>query len=485
MLSTFFSKFGRPWLVSQRPIPGQKAQADDSSNPDKDKDEAGESGDKDVTEEQVSPNEPEGEVLNHEIEKQEISSLAVEIEVEEPGETVPTPGETILTEAENEVPVNMETDSIEQEVSLPETEVTTVAANSEDLGSENDNLMHATELSSDPPELPRGGSADVIQPVKNEPESVPALEDVTEGEASSATEVAEMEVKSLDAVVDNEVQDIVRDTVILSGVALEESKESVAVIPSPEAEIGNLEVLEAKMETLVAAMNNQKVEMVNLVVENPEQSAGNTDAVEATGAVKKLAAEIEGTLVGDSEVTVDVAPLTANDKGKSAEDTVLPSAEEFSASPIDEALVSSKPLPVLKEEASDMAPVEGHTDPIEEASSPKAISKDLDGMEDNELALVQQTEISDKVKTSSSKNEEKKSVDVGHNLGKDAQGAAPFEVELSPQAELVESIEIFKVRPGEELAEVNAVLKKYGITFKRKDGSEDQGDITVKITTQK
>lgn len=491
MLSTFFSNFGRPWLKSQRPIPDQKTQPDDSNNPDEDKvEEAGESGNEEVTEEQLSPGELEGEVINHEVEKPDISSLsAVEFGVEEPEETFPSPGETTLVETEDEVPVNMETDSIEQEVSLLEIEATALAANSEEVDSENDSLMHAAELTSDHPELPLMDSTKVTDTVKDEAESVSALEeDVTEGALTSSIKVAEMEANSLEASVKNQVQENVRDTALLPEVALEERHESVAMIQPLKSEISNLEVLEAKMETLVAAMNNQKVEMVNLVEEGSAESSGNVEVVQVAVVVKKPAAEIEGTLIGDSEATVDVASLAENDnKGKPAEDTVLPPAKEFCTSPIEEALVSSQPIPALNEETSDKAPAkEGAADPIGEASSTLAIITDLDGMEEKELAFVQpQEKILDEVKSSSSKKQEKESVAVGHIPGKHAQIADPAEVELSRPADSAKSTEIFNVKPGEELAEANAVLKKYGIKLKRKYDSEDQGDVTVKITKQK
>jgi len=490
MLSTLFSNFGRPWLKTPLPVPDTKANPDDSNNPNEDKDEeAGESEDQEVAEDQLSPGETEEDVMNHEIEKPEVRLLtAVEIEVEQPEETLPTPEETTILETENEVPVDLEINAIEQEVSLSETEATKVTANSEELDSENDSLLQAADLTSYSPELTVQGSPEVIEAVKDEAEPVSASEEeVKETALSSGMEVVEMTVNSSEAAIENQLQENVRETVVLAGVAIEERKESVLEIQPSNSEMGNLEVLEAKMETLVAAMNIQKVEMVNLEEEGPRESLGNIEAVEVAELVKEPAAAIEGTVKGQ-EVTVDVTSLTENDnKGKSADDPVLHPTEESGINPIEEALVTPEPIPVLKEEISGNAPVqEDPTNPIDEASSALALTTDKDGKEDDKLALVQPqiVKISDELKPSSSKTEGKQSETVGNNLDKDAK-VASAEVELSPSADSSSLTEIFNVRTEEELAEANAVLRKYGINIKRRDDSKDQGDVTVKITKQK
>merc|ERR1712060_426401 len=265
------------------------------------------------------------------------------------------------------------------------------------------------------------------------------------------------EVNSPEAEVKNQLQENVSETVVLAAVAIEERKESVPEIQLSNSEIGNLEVLEAKMETLVAAMNNQKVEMVNLAEEAPRESSGNIEAVQVAEIVKEVAAAIEGTVNDKGEVTVDVTSLTENDnKGKSADDPILHPAKESGINP------------------------------IKEASSAVAITTDIDGKEDDELAVVQPqiVKVSDELKPSSTKEEGKQSETAVNNLDKDAK-VASAEVELSRSADSANSTEIFNVRTEDELAEVNAVLRKYGIKFKRKDDSEDQGNVTVKITKQK
>jgi len=494
-------------------IPDIKANPDESNNPNEDKDqEAVESEDMEVAEDQMSPGETEEEVLNHEIEKPEVRlPTAVEIKIEQPEETLPTPEETTILGTENEVPVDLENNVIEQEVSLLEIEATKVTANSEELDSENDSLLQASDLTSNPPDLTVQGSAEVIEEVKDQTEPVSAPEEeVKETAVSSVVKVEEMEVNSSEAAVKNQLEENVRETVVLAGVAIEEGKESVLEIQPSNSEIGNLEVLEAKIETLVAAMNNQKVEMVNPAEEGPRESSANIEAVQVAELVKEAAAAIEGTVEGLGEVTVDVTSLTENEyKGKSADDPVLHQAKESGINPIEEALVTPEPIPVLKEEISGNAPVqeealvtpepipkeeisgnapvqEGPTNPIEEASSDLAITTDIDGKEDDELASVQPqiVEISDELKPSSSEKEGKQSETVGNNLEKDAK-VASAEVVLSPSADSSNSTKIFNVRTVEGLAEANAVLRKYGINIKRKDNFEDQGDVTVKITKQK
>jgi len=472
------------------PTPDPKAQSDDSNNPNEDKDqEAAENGDKEVVEEQLSLGETEEEVQNHEIEKPEDSSLAaVEIEAEQPEETLPTPEEATILGTENEVPVDLETNSIEQEVSLPETEDTTITANSEELDSGNDSLLQAAELTSDSPEVTVKGSTEVIDAVKDEAEPVSTQEEeVKETAISSSMTVAEIEVNSTEAAVENQLQENVGETVVLAEIAIEGREESVEEIQQPKPETGNLEVLQAKMETLVAAMNNQKVEMVDLAEEAPPESSENKEAVQVSEIVKEAAAAIEVTVKGEDEVAVDVTSLTENDnKGKSADDAVLHPAKESGINPIEEAPATSGPIPILKEENSGKAPVqEGPTDPIEEASSDFAITTDTDGKEEDELTFVQPQieKVSDELLPSSSKEEGKQSETVGNNLDKDSK-AAPAEVELSSSADSANSTEIFHIMPGEELADVNAVLRKYGIKFKRKIDSEDQRPVTVKITKQ-
>jgi len=472
MLSTFFSNFGRPWLKTLPPIPDQKANSDDLNNPIEDKDqEAAESEDKEVAKYQMSPGGTEEEVLNHESEKPGVSLLtAVEIEVEQPEGTSPMPGETTILGTENEVPVDLETNAIEQEVSLPETEATKINANSEELVSENDSLL--------PPELPVQDSTEVIEVVKDEAEPE---EEVKETALSSDMKVAETEVNSSEAAVKNQLLENVRETVVLEGVAIEEKKEPVVEIQLSNSEAGNLEVLEAKMETLVA-------EMVNLAEEGPRESSGNIEAVQDAEIVKEVAAAIEGTVKGQGEVTVDVTSLTENDnKRKSADDPILHPAKESGTKQIEEALVTSEPIPVLEEEISLKAHVqEGPTNPMEEASFALAITTDTDGKEEDQLAFVQPqiVKISDELKQSPSKQEGKQSETAVNNLDEDKK-VASAEIELSRSADLVNSTEIFDVRTEEELAEVNAVLRKYGVKVKRKDDSEYQGNVIVKITKQK
>merc|ERR1712060_438170 len=296
------------------------------------------------------------------------------------------------------------------------------------------------------------------------------------------------EVNSPEAEVKNQLQENVSDIVVLAAVAIEERKESVPEIQLSNSEIGNLEVLEAKMETLVAAMNNQKVEMVNLAEEAPRESSGNIEAVQVAEIVKEVAAAIEGTVNHKGEVTVDVTSLTENDnKGKSADDPILHPAKESGINPIEEFLVTLEPIPVLKEEISLKAPVqEGPSNTIKEASSAVAITTDIDGKEDDELAVVQPqiVKVSDELKPSSTKEEGKQSETAVNNLDTDAK-VASAEVELSPSAGSSSLTEIFNVRTEEELAEANAVLRKYGINIKRRDDAKDQGDVTVKITKQK
>lgn len=489
MLSNFFSNFGRPWLKLQRPVPDPKNQPDDSNIPDEDKDEpAAENEDLEVKEEQLSSDDNEREVLNEEIENLEVRAVtAVEIqEVEQPEQTMASPGETTLSAEESEVPAVIKTASIDQEVSFSETGSTPRTAHSGELDSKNEGLLQAPESTFEPQESTVEGFTQEMEGIKDETEPVVAVEEeVAEAAQSPDMSVLEMEPNPAEeAAVENQVQvKVIETQEVLAVATIEEKEESVAEIQPSEPEIRNLEALEAKMENLVAAMKTQKLDTDDQAADAPVEGLENVDI---TVALKEAQAE---SIVKEESAVSPVASLAKNDKESEspAGDAVLPTGEESVINSNEEALSTSAPPPVLEEETSGESPVkEVPTNPLEQASSTLAIATDTDGKEENELAFVQPeiAEISDEVNSSSSEKEEHTSESVGHSLDKDTEVRAPVEGDLSHPADSAKTTQIFNVAPGEDVAEINAVLRKYGVHLKRNSNSEDLGDVTVKITKQ-
>jgi len=439
MLSSFFSHFGRPWLKNQPPLPGSENKPDGSEETTKGTDEpATDKEEVEVQEEQPSFAEMEGEDLNLDGENSEIPDVTARQSEEDLPEQPSSSLEEVMVQAgESSVIAEVEVPSTDQVDSSAEIEGAHKSFSEVEV--KNEGLLEDSTEKVDSPEVTVEESTPSVETTKEEAEpnltteTVPGSDVTVEGLEPSIAE---------NFAVENQVQGKVTEIKGTSADILETAVAVSGVKPSKE-EIQNLEALEAKMETLVAAINTPKLESENLSVDAESAELVN-EAAEPSSITSKEESE-----------EVAVVALTT-------EETEAPTREENTEDAVVEA---------------DIKPVEANlnavgTVPVEQDNT------ELDGVQ------PQIEDVPEDAKSSSTKNEDKTLEPVEQIVDKEAQVQVPVEGKSSPSENAGGQTDIFTIGTPEDLAEANEVLRKYGVQFRKKSDAEDIGPVSVKITRQ-
>jgi len=407
-----------------------------------------------VQEEQPSFAEMEGEDLNLDGENSEIPDVTARQSEEDLPEQPSSSLEEVMVQAgESSVIAEVEVPSTDQVDSSAEIEGAHKSFSEVEV--KNEGLLEDSTEKVDSPEVTVEESTPSVETTKEEAEpnltteTVPGSDVTVEGLEPSIAE---------NFAVENQVQGKVTEIKGTSADILETAVAVSGVKPSKE-EIQNLEALEAKMETLVAAINTPKLESENLSVDAESAELVN-EAAEPSSITSKEESE-----------EVAVVALTTEEK-------------EIGVSSVEENLVTEAPTREEKEGTTEDAVVEADIKPGEAnlfAVGTAPVEKDnteLDGVQ------PQMEDVPDDAKSSSTKNEDKTLELVGQIVDKEAQVQVSVEGKSSPSENAGGQTDTFTIGTTEDLAEVNEVLRKYGVQFRKKSDAEDIGPVSVKITRQ-
>jgi len=474
MLSSFFSHFGRPWLKNQRPLPGSENKPDGSEETSKGTDEqATDKEEVEEQEEQPSLAEMEGEDLSLDGENSEIPEVtAGQSEEGLPEQPSSSLGELMVQAGESSVIAEVEVSSTEQVDSSAEIEGAHKSFREVEV--KNEGLLEDSTEKVDSPEVTVKESTPSMETTKEEAEpnlakeTVPGSDVTVEGLEPSIAE---------NFAVENQVQGKVTEIQETSADILQ-TAEALSEIKPSKVEIENLEALEAKMETLVAAINTPKLETENLSADAESAELVN-EVVEPTSITsKEESEEVAVVALTTEEKEIGVSPI---EEAVSATEETVPDVE-IVISPTKENLVTEAPTREEKVGTTEDAVVEADIKPVEALSVGTApVEKDnteLDGVQ------PQMEDVPDDAKLSSTKNEDKTLEPVRQIVDKEAQVQVPVEGKSSPSENAGGQTDTFTIGTTEDLAEANEVLRKYGVQFRKKNDAEDVGPVSVKITRQ-